>query len=116
MSNFGAFTPFGNTVCLSVVTTSHTPVQVAGTGSSAVNYRIYNAGTNTAFILASMPQTGNVAPSMTVTIPTDGTPGNGIPVVAGATVTLNLPPNAYFSAICANAQSATIYITPGDGI
>jgi hypothetical protein len=45
----------------------------------------------------------------------DGTPQFGMPIPAGATEVFSGPPNAWFTAICAAAESATIFITPGKG-
>ena len=116
-----AFIPMGNTVCLTVSTSSHTPVQVTPSSALAVfQYSIQNVGPNTAFVTMAAPVTngGGIqsAPSLTAVIPTDGTPANGWAIQSGQRMVVTGPPNAYFAAICAATQSATLYITPGDGI
>lgn len=115
MSN-QAFQSQGNTVALAPTSSQVGPTQVPGLGSSS--YKIQNVGPNTAFFVASSGVFNNgvmQAPSVTVTIPVSGTPANGIPIQSGATQVITAPPNCWFSAICASTQSATLYITPGEG-
>jgi len=116
-----SFIPMGNTVALSVTTSSHTPVQVTPSAALAVfQYSIQNIGPNPAFVVMAAPITngGGIqsAPSLTAAIPTDGTSANGWVIQNGQRMVVTGPPNAYFAAICAATQSATLYITPGDGI
>ena len=106
--SINAFASTGNTVCLSVTTSAHTPVQVAGGNNGSSCYMIYNAGPNTAFLVGAASATNAV-------IPTDGTPANGMPIPSGSVLYWTDAPAAYWSAICAATQSATVYITPGDG-
>ncbi len=115
MSN-QAFQSQGNTVVLTPTSTQVGPTQVQGISSSS--YKIQNVGPNTAFYVASAGVILNgvsTAPAVTVTIPVFGTPANGIPIQSGATQVITAPPNCWFSAICASTQSATVYITPGEG-
>lgn len=104
-----AFTPSGNTVALAVTSTStSTPLQVKGNVNNSTQRMFYNAGPNDCFVEAAATATAAVAPAA-------GTPGNAFPVPAGAVLVLSIPPNHYFAAISASAQTATLYITPGEG-
>ena len=98
----------GNTVALTVSTSAHTPVQVSGGTGGSSCYMVYNSGPNTAFLVGA-------ATAANAVIPTDGTPANGIPIPSATVLYWTSAPNAYWSAICAATQSATVYITPGDG-
>lgn len=107
-----AFQPQGNTVALSVTTSSHNAVNVPGLNNNAsMQYEITNTGPNPAFVVAG-PNSGVAA----AVIPTDGTPANGWVIMNGQRKVITTYANAWFTAICASTQSATLYITPGDGI
>lgn len=100
-----------NTAALSVTATStSTPIQVKGALNNATQRLIYNAGPNDCFLASS------ASASFTAAIPVAGTPANGTPVPAGAVLVLSYPPNNYFAGVCASAQTATLYITPGEGV
>lgn len=99
-----------NTAALSVTSTSTVaPIQVKGALNNATQRLIYNAGPNDCFLAWSASST------LTAAIPAAGTPANGVPIPAGAIMTLSFPPNAYFAAVCASTKTATLYITPGEG-
>lgn len=105
-----AFSPHGNSAALSVTSTSTTtPIQVKGDLNNATQRLIYNAGPNDCFLVAKAASADAVAVA-----PVAGTPANGIPIAAGAVLTLSFPPNSYFAAICASTKTATLYITPGE--
>lgn len=111
-----AFAPQGNTACLSVTSTAHSAVQVSGGGPANMNYVVTNVGPNTAWIVGAAPgPNGAPAPTLAAVAPTDGTPANGYPILAGSKESLTYPPNSYFSAITAATTTATLYITPGEG-
>ena len=115
-----AFAPQGNTIALNVTATTHSAVQVdlPTQGPLNINYVITNLGPNTAYISWAPPSPGNAAPSpaLTAVIPVDGTPANGYPILSGSKETITAPPNAFVSAICAATQTATLLITPGEGV
>ncbi len=105
-----AFSPQGNTAALSVTSTSTaTPIQVLGNVSNATQHMAYNAGPYDCFLAWGKDAT------VTAVAPTAGSPANGIPVPAGAIMVLSFPPNAFFAAICASTNTATLYLTPGEG-
>ncbi len=103
-----AFTPQGNTAAIDVTDTASTGVQAPSSPQGQSGALVYNAGPNTAFLAAGASNVAAVAPI-------DGTPANGQPIPGGAIMALTFPPNAYFSAICAAGETATIYITRGEG-
>lgn len=99
-----------NTAALSVTSTSTSaPIQVKGALNNATQRLLYNAGPNDCFLAWGPTST------LTAAIPVAGTPANGTPIPSGAILALSFPPNAYFAAVCATAQTATLYITPGEG-
>lgn len=101
----------GNTVCLAVTDTSHAATQILGsTTLGSYQVIVKNAGASNAFI--NFGQTSGVAAAVA---PTDGTPANGYPVLAGSIETLTIAPNSYVTAICATGLTATLYFTPVSG-
>lgn len=112
MSVSGAFTPSGNTVAITAAVSSPTPLQVTSTTLGGNQYRIINNGAVTAFIGIG----SNAAIATTnATAPTTGSPTLAIPALAGTIEILSFQPNAYITASTLNS-TATIYITPGDGL
>jgi len=104
-----AFSPSGNSAALAVTSTSTaTPIQVKGANNNATQRLVYNAGTKDCFLAWGASNVAAVAPIA-------GTPANGQPIPAGAVMVLSFPPNAYFAAITAGADTTTLYITPGEG-
>ncbi len=87
---------------VSFVATS--PVASLQLGGAATEYRVFNAGPNTAFIELG-------ASTLVATV------GNSMPIVSGA-IEFFRPPatvtDAYLSAI--SAGTSTLYITPGEGV
>jgi hypothetical protein len=115
-----AFQAQGNTVTFSATSTQSSTVQVPASNSiGSCNYKIQNTGPNTVFWVASASlQNSNgtlSAPSVTVGIPAIGTPANGVPLQSGASQTITAAPNCWFTVICASTQTATVYVTPGEG-
>lgn len=92
-----AFTP-GPTVTLSATATSSSSA-LSGTGSQVV---FQNAGPNTVFVTFG---------SSTVTATTAN-----FPVLNGQSLQLTRPADStHVAAICAATQTATLYVTPGEG-
>ncbi len=105
------FVPQGNTAALSVTSTSTaSPIQVKGNVNNATQQLLYNAGPNDCFLAAAATSAAAVA-----VVPAAGSPALGVPIPAGAVMTLSFPPNSYYAAICAGSGTATLYITPGEG-
>lgn len=109
--SINAFSKQGQSVCMLVTSTAHAGVKITG-GSTfgSPQYRVYNQGPNDVFIAKS------VSASVLAAIPIDGTPANGMCIPNGGVEVFSVTPNCYFSAICATGQTATLYITPGDGL
>lgn len=104
------FTPSGNTVTFTAVTTTPpTPVQAVSTTLGGNQYRILNAGSVTVFlgVGVSASDASNAAVAIVST-------AASIPLLAGTDEILTFRPNAYFTGIT-SSSSAVVYITPGDG-
>lgn len=104
------FTPSGNTVTFTAVTTTPpTPVQAVSTTLGGNQYRILNAGSVTVFlgVGVSASDASNAAVAVVST-------AASIPLLAGTDEILTFRPNAYFTGIT-SSSSAIVYITPGDG-
>ena len=105
-----AFTKLGNTVVFTAATTAPTPVQAASTTLGGNQYRILNAGTVTVFLgYGANSAAANTAASVV------STSGEASPLLPGTDEILTFVPNAYFTGIT-SANTAAIYITPGDGL
>ena len=105
-----AFTPMGNTVTFTAATAAPTPVQVLSTTIGGNQYRIINNGTVIVFL--GFGTTSSSANSNAVII---STTGSSIPILPGTDEILSFVPNAYFTGITSSG-TATIYVTPGDGL
>jgi hypothetical protein len=106
-----AFSPQGNTTKIAVTSTASTGVQAPSDPQGQSGAMVYNAGQYDCFLAWGTDAT------VAAVIPTGSGANakNGQPIPAGAIMALTFPPNAYFSAICASAQTATLYITRGEG-
>lgn len=120
--SLSAFNPQGSTVAITVTAASSTAVQVPsaqGAGLGPGGYLLTNIGSQTVFMAftgarqadQSLTAAGTAAAAV---IPAPGTPANGVPLLAGTSQSMTLPPGAWFTTIAAGAGS-TLYITPGDG-
>ena len=110
-----AFTPSGNTVVLTAATSYPTAIQATSSSGSIMQYRIINSSTTQGCFL-SYAQTQALAQTNCV-IPTAGA-GNStttLYVLPNTDEILTFNPGAWFTAITA-ANSATLYIVPGDGM
>lgn len=107
-----AFKPSGNSAALAVTSTSTaTPIQVDGNVKNATERLIYNAGPNDCWLAAA----GTAAAAIAVA-PIAGSPALGVPIPAGAVLVLGFPPKTFFAAISAVGKTATVYLTPGEGV
>lgn len=105
-----AFTKLGNTVAFTAATTAPTPVQAVSTTLGGNQYRIINAGTVTVFL--GYGANAAAASSSAVVVTTSGA---AVPLLPGTDEILTFVPNAFFTGATANG-TATIYVTPGDGL
>lgn len=105
-----AFTKTGNTIAFTANTSAPTPVQCVSSTLGGNQYRIINAGTITAF-LGYGTTSGDATNNAVVVSSTSPS----FPLLAGTDEILTFVPNAYFTAITSSG-TATIYITPGDGL
>jgi len=102
------FSPKGNTVAMDV-TTSTSRETLTSPGSYGGVLRVTNLGPNKAFINLG-------GDSVAAVIPVDGTPANAMCILSGETAYLDLAPtHSHIAAISAAAESATLYLTTGEG-
>lgn len=105
-----AFNPCGNTVTFVAATTPPTAVQAVSTTLGGNQYRLVNAGTVTVFIGVG-PSAGAAAANAVVASTTQ----QCYPLLPGAIEIATFLPNAYFTGNVSSG-TATVYITPGDGL
>ena len=105
-----AFTKTGNTVVFTAATSAPTPVQCSSTTLGGNQYRIINAGSVTVFLGYGLAATDASNNAVVVT-----STGNAFPLLAGTDEILTFVPNAYFTGIT-SSSTASVYITPGDGM
>lgn len=105
-----AFTKMGNTVVFTAATSAPTPVQAASTSLGGNQYRIINAGTVTVFL--GYGSTSSDAANNAVVVSSSQA---AFPLLPGTDEILTFVPNAYFTGIT-SANTAAVYITPGDGL
>ena len=105
-----AFTKTGNTVVFTANVAAPTAVQAVSTTLGGNQYRIINAGSVTVF-LGYGTTSSDASNNATVITST----GLSYPLLAGTDEILTFQPNAYFTGITSSG-TATIYVTPGDGM
>ena len=105
-----AFTRTGNTVAFTANVAAPTPVQCPSTTLGGNQYRIINTGTVVVFL--GYGTTSSDASNNATVITTTGL---SLPLLPSTDEILSFVPNAYFTAITASG-TASIYITPGDGL
>ena len=105
-----AFTKTGNTITFVANTSAPTPVQCASTTLGGNQYRVINTGTVTVFI--GYGSSASEATNNAVVVTSSQT---SFPLLPSTDEILTFVPNAYFTAI-SSSGTATIYITPGDGL
>ena len=105
-----AFTKTGNTVTFTANVAAATPVQCLSTTLGGNQYRVINTGTITVFL--GYGSTSAEAANNAVVVTSSQT---AFPLLPSTDEILTFVPNAYFSAI-SSSGTATIYITPGDGL
>ena len=105
-----AFTKTGNTVVFTAATSAPTPVQCSSTTLGGNQYRIINSGNVTVFLGYGIAATDATNNAVVVT-----STGNAFPLLSGTDEILTFVPNAYFTGITSSG-SASVYITPGDGM
>lgn len=109
------FNPQGKTIVVAAAGTApagvQAPVNTKFDAQATGQVRIVNAGTNTVHLgvgASASEATANAVAAVA------GTPGTGLPLVAGAVEILRFPVGSYFSGLAVSAT--TLYITPGEGI
>ena len=108
MSN--SFEIGGATVAMNVTNVAHAAVLVPGSiGSSLI---VYNDVSSTGDVFIAF----GASPGTVAVIPVDGAPAMGYPIAPGAAHDLTAPPGSYWSAITSGANTATVYLTPGEGV
>jgi hypothetical protein len=114
MSETTAFIQNGATQLFLAAATPPTALQVLPTFTAGYRprnqFRLVNAGSNTAFLGAG-PTAAIAATNAVVVTAT----GNAIPLLSGAIEVFSFPSDWYFTTSTATGTS-TIYITPGEGL
>ena len=105
-----AFQKTGNTVTFTASTSAPTPVQCSSTTLGGNQYRIINAGIVTVFL--GYGATSSEATNNAVQVTSSEA---AFPLLPNTDEILTFVPNAYFTGVTASG-TATIYITPGDGL
>jgi hypothetical protein len=105
-----AFTKTGNTVTFTANVSAPTPVQCVSTTLGGNQYRIINAGRDTVFL--GYGSTASDATNNAVVVSSSQT---AFPLLPNTDEILTFVPNAYFTGIT-SANTAVIYVTPGDGL
>jgi Na+/phosphate symporter len=105
-----AFTKTGNTVVFTAATFAPTPVQCLSSTLGGNQYRIINAGSVTVFLGYGVSSSDAANSAVIVT-----TSSSAFPLLAGTDEILTFVPNAYFTGIT-GSSTASVYITPGDGM
>ena len=105
-----AFTKTGNTVAFTANVSAPTPVQCSSTTLGGIQYRVINSGTVTVFL-----GYGDTAANATASAVVVSTTAPSFPLLPGTDEILTFVPNAYFTGITSSG-TASVYITPGDGI
>jgi hypothetical protein len=105
-----AFQKTGNTVTFLAASSAPSPVQCVSTTLGGNQYRVINTGTITVFL-----GYGSDAANATTNAGIVTTTGPAFPILPNTDEILTFVPNAYFTGITSSG-TATIYITPGDGL
>lgn len=106
-----AFTKTGNTVTFTASTSAPTPVQAVSSTLGGNQYRVINMSSNDVVFLGygqTSSDSSNNAVAVTTTSP-------AFPLLPGTDEILTFLPNAYFTGVT-SANTAVIYVTPGDGL
>lgn len=115
--NKRGFFPSGPTILVAGAATAPTGVHAANTNQNTLDagaqVRLHNAGPNLAFVAFATTATGAQAAAV---IPLGGAPTNVIPLPSGAIEVLTAGKGMYWSAICVASETASVYVTPGDGL
>ena len=105
-----AFTKMGNTVAFTAATTAPSPVQALSSSLGGNQYRIINNG-NVVVFLGYGSTSADAANNALVVSSSQA----AFPLLPGTDEILTFVPNAYFTGITSSG-TATVYITPGDGL
>lgn len=105
-----AFTKMGNTVVFTAATTAPSPVQALSSSLGGNQYRIINNG-NVVVFLGYGSTSADAANNALVVSSSQA----AFPLLPGTDEILTFVPNAYFTGITSSG-TATVYITPGDGL
>lgn len=110
MSTNAPFTPTGNTVTFTAASSAPTPVQAISTTLGGNQYRVINSSTQVAFL-----GLGTTSAAATANAVVASSTQSCIPLLPNTDEILTFVPNAYFTGIT-STSTATIYVTPGDGM
>lgn len=113
MATNSAFMPSGNTVTITAATSAPTPSRVPSSTLGGNQYRILNSSTTQGAFLTWGQNSATAQAN--VVIPTGNLTFNMLYILPNTDEIITFVPNAYFTAIT-STNSATLYITPGDGM
>jgi len=105
-----AFTKTGNTVVFTAASSAPTAVQCSSSTLGGNQYRIINAGTVTLFL--GYGTSASDASNNAVVVSSSEA---SFPLLAGTDEILTFVPNSYFTGVTSSG-TATVYVTPGDGM
>jgi hypothetical protein len=105
-----AFTKTGNTVAFTANVTAPAPVQCLSTTLGGNQYRVINSGSQIVFLGYGVTSSDASNNAVAVT-----TTAMSFPLLPSTDEILTFVPNAYFTAVTLTG-TASIYITPGDGL
>lgn len=108
-----AFTVTGNTVTLTANVTANTPVQCLSTTLGGNQYRIINTSTTVIAYLSFASSASDATANCL--IPNATNSSRTLPILPSTDEIITFVPNAYFTALTASS-TATLFITPGDGL
>lgn len=103
-----AFSPIGDTVGVAVTSATATEAMTDTGNNSSPNVMIFNSGPNTAFV--------NFGDSSVTATLTDADNDGDMPIPSGFMGTFDVPGlSTHIAAICASNETATLFVTRGQG-
>lgn len=115
MSVPSAFTPMGNTVVITAATSYPAAVQVPSSTLGGNQYRICNGSSTQACFLAWGTTAAEAQNNCVIPTGSGTNSKKVLYLLPNTDEILTFQPDAYFTAITA-ANTATLYIVPGDGL
>ena len=115
MSVSSAFAVSGNTIALTAATSAPSAVQCSSSTLGGNQYRIINASTTQGAFLSFAMDAATAQSNCVIPTGIGSYSTRTLYLLPNTDEIITFTPNAYFTAIT-SANSAQIYITPGDGM